>query len=832
MTSMTEPRPTSLWSKVRANAVVQVVMAALLAGLAISRAAHGVVDAVDLVVVVAGASLVSASLGLVHGAFQGATDALDEPGGPVAEPARDDLFVAGRLWRRAAVITVLAALWSCAGAVVLAAVIGDRAVGYPVVAVSLAVLAGGAAVGVDALGRGIGARAAARWRLRRPAPVPLHRRAWIQIALPVGLTQLVAQVIISWVLFHDAGRAGAPALTSEAVLADALVVVTIIVGLVGSMAGVWGRLDARTGRVAPVDDATTPIGGQGLVLLGVTAVLLAGPAGWLVPADPTLARALLVRGILGGGLAVVAAGLGYVRGVHAAAAEQAGVARDHDDVPVDDGSPWEPQATAASGRPRRPAGRRLAAGVGATAMGLAAVALPGLTATSGATPLDDLGLFAEAEAFAVRVEYDIPLPAGTGSIPYVRGDVRRAAGEVAQGFAAAPTAFDAVVGGKYANPDEGTDGDESRLPNAECVAPGEKTDVSFRFPTDNRDDTAGIPPTAYATAHCGPGLSLELHARSGEIGGPDTATDPLGPVAVAPTGAGDLQIRTVDGRLDSGASARAAGVSVLGGLLTVDEVRASSATTLTGASDGAATDAHVDLLGVEVAGTRFDVRNGSVVVDGEAVGGAEVQPSDALAPAVDALAAQGCQLSVLGAPAHYPQGFLFSRDDPYTGMAEDGSAAGSMVGGLLLVCAIPDGVSEPTSFSPQRVQVLIGFAMSSALSSEDPTGFDLADLVSPAAPAATAPPAAPSTSPAPAVQTALPRTDTSPPTTAAAPPPAPSSPSASPELAAAPTVELRRIVAVNPFDDSPLVWAAALLVWVVLGQVGLGAVLTHTGARP
>ncbi len=830
MTSTTNHHTTALWSKVRANAVIQVVMAALLAGLAISRAAHGVIDAVDLVVVVAGAALVSASLGLVHGAFQGAADALADPDGPVAPPARDDVFVAGRLWRRAAVVTVLAALWSCAGAVVLAAVIGNRAVGYPVVAVSLAVLAGGAAVGVDALGRGIGARAVARWCVRRPAPVPLHRRAWAQIALPVGLTQLVAQVIVSWVLFHDAGRAGAPALTSDAVLADALVVVTIIVGLIGSMAGVWGRLDARTGRVAPVEDATTPIGGQGLVLLGVTAVLLAGPAGWLVPSDPTLVRALLVRGVLGGGLAVLAAGLGYVRGVHAAAAEQAGVALD-DDVPVDDGSPWDPPEPVRHERARTPIGRRVVAGVGATAMGVVAIALPGLTATSGATPLDDLGLFAEAEAFAVRVEYDLPLPAGTGTIPYVRGDVRRAAGEMAQGFAAAPTAFDAVVGGKYANPDEGTDGDESRLPNAECVAPGEKTDVAFRFPTDNRDDTAGIPPTAYATAHCGPGLSLELHARSNEIGGADTATGPLGPVAVAPTGAGDLQIRTVDGRLDSGASARASGVSVLGGLLTVDEIRASSTTTLTGAPDGAATDAHVDLLGVEIAGTRFDVRNGSVVVDGDAVSGAEVQPSDALSPAVDALAAQGCQLSVLGAPAHYPQGFLFSRDDPYTGMADDGSAAGSMVGGLLLVCDIPDGVSEPTSFSPQRMQVLIGFAMSSALSSDAPGGFDLADLVSPAAPASTAPPAAPSPAPAPAVGTALPRTDVPPPTTAATSPP-PASSSASPELAAAPTVELRRIVAVNPFDDSPLVWVAALLVWFLLGQVGLGAILTQAGARP
>lgn len=815
-------------AKMRSNVIVQVVVAALLAGLAISRAAHGVVDAVDLVLVVAGASLVSASVGWVNGAFEGAADALDDPM-PTQLRARPrvDAFLPGNLWRRALVVTALAGLWSCAGAVVLAAVIGERSVGFPVVAVSLAVLAGGAAVAVDALGRGVGIASASRWRRVRPATVSLHRRAWLHVAVPVGITQLVAQVIISWVLFHDAGRPGAPELTEEAVTADALVVVTILVGLLGAMAGNWGRVDARIGRVAPpAGESAQPIGAQGLVLLGVTAVLLAGPAGWLVPVDPGLAHTLVVRGALAGVLAVVVAGFGYVRGVHAAAAEATGLLPP--DRPIDDGSPHD---AGSEHDPAPPAPhRRILAGAGVTAIGLTAIVLPGLTATSGAAPLDELTLFAEAEAFAARVEYDIPLPAGTGTAPHVRGEVRRAAGENAQGFAAAPTAFDAVVGGAYANPDDETEGDESRLPNAECVAPGDQTDVSFRFPTDNREDTAGLPATSYATAVCGPGLAVQLRARSSEVGGEGTATAPLGAAASVPTGAGDLLIRTVDGTLESGASARAAGVSVLGGLLTVDSVEVRSATSLTGEAGEAATESLVNLIGVEVAGTRFDLRNGTVVVDGEPVSDTEVGPGDALAPVGDALAERGCRLTVLDNARRYPQGFLFSRGEPVTGIAEDGSSAGSMAGGLLLVCDIPDPLAEPTGFSPQRVQVLIGFAMSSAVTSEDVGGFDMVDVATPTADS----PAGPETPPAvPAPSPSADGTDPGPPATppdASSAVPAPDDDPGPPEeLASSSVVEVRAVLTANPFDDSPLVWILALAVWALIGHLGTGAVLAHLG---
>src|SRR6202008_3703775 len=62
---------------------------------------------------------------------------------------------------------------------------------------------------------------------------------------------------------------------------------------------------------------------------------------------------------------------------------------------------------------------------------------------------------AEVQSYAIRVEYDIPLPVSPGPIPHVVGDVRRSgAGENAKGLAAAPTAFDAVVGGAYYDPDK------------------------------------------------------------------------------------------------------------------------------------------------------------------------------------------------------------------------------------------------------------------------------------------------------------------------------------------------------------------------------------------
>ena len=98
----------------------------------------------------------------------------------------------------------------------------------------------------------------------------------------------------------------------------------------------------------------------------------------------------------------------------------------------------------------------------------------------------------QVESFALRVEYDLPLPAGSGTVAHVSGEVRRSpAGENAKGIAAgAPTEMDAVVGGKYIDP-QGTGHPVRRTPQTECFYPGSLLDTHFFFPTDTQGETSG-----------------------------------------------------------------------------------------------------------------------------------------------------------------------------------------------------------------------------------------------------------------------------------------------------------------------------------------------------
>ena len=86
------------------------------------------------------------------------------------------------------------------------------------------------------------------------------------------------------------------------------------------------------------------------------------------------------------------------------------------------------------------------------ALALGMTLVPLVASVSRADGLDGL-VTAEAESYALRVEYDIPLPAGPGDIPHTIGEIRRTtAGENAKGLAAAPTHLGAVVIGQYVNP--------------------------------------------------------------------------------------------------------------------------------------------------------------------------------------------------------------------------------------------------------------------------------------------------------------------------------------------------------------------------------------------
>ena len=328
---------------------------------------------------------------------------------------------------------------------------------------------------------------------------------------------------------------------------------------------------------------------------------------------------------------------------------------------------------------------------------------------------------AEFDAFGVRVEYDIPLPAGSGSVPRVVGEVRRSiAGENAKGLAAAPSQLDAVVGGTYADPDKGSKGDERRPPQVECFYPGDLLDTRFDFPTDSQAETTGAPAASYAIARCSAGPAVGLEARNG-------ASDMPG-VRIGATVA-DGSARPASGVLGSVASARASDIVMAEGAIRIGSVDVHGRSTTTGEPGGAATEARVAVNDVTVAGTRFSLANGRVILAGTE------QPLDAASTTAlmstlnASLGTTGCRLDVLSRPEVYPQGFVLGRKPPALGVAEDGSLAASMQGGLLILCDLPQTLTAPTGFSPQRMQALIGFAYTGVAATDEPGGFGIGGLL-------------------------------------------------------------------------------------------------------
>jgi hypothetical protein len=337
---------------------------------------------------------------------------------------------------------------------------------------------------------------------------------------------------------------------------------------------------------------------------------------------------------------------------------------------------------------------------------------------------------AEVQSYALRVEYDIPLPASPGTIPHVVGDVRRSgAGENAHGLAAAPTAFDAVVGGAYYDPDKDNDqplvpcGPGARTgcnlpPQTECFYPGDLLDTDFRFPTETKGDTAALPATSYSTARCGAGPEVELHA----VGAGDA---PGYTVAAA---AADGLARPVEGVLESTTAVRANGVTFAGGAITIGNIQASGHSEVTGKKGGQKTEASVALTDVNAAGTRFSIANNQLVIAGQSV----PMDSPAAQSFVDqinaGLASTNCTIALLTDPARYPQGFLLGRKEPRIGVAEDGTFAGSMKAGMLVLCDLPEELSAGTDFKPQRLQAVLGFAYTSAAAETEPGGFGLGNL--------------------------------------------------------------------------------------------------------
>ncbi|MDQ1375157.1 MAG: hypothetical protein QOJ09_2495 [Actinomycetota bacterium] len=370
--------------------------------------------------------------------------------------------------------------------------------------------------------------------------------------------------------------------------------------------------------------------------------------------------------------------------------------------------------------------RRLVLALAFLAIGMAVVPFaPGVGADEPSTVAT-----AEVEAFGLRVEYDIPLPASPGTMPHVVGEARRSgAGENAKGIAAAPTHFDAVVGGTYYDPDKDNDqpvvpckpGDRTNCnlpPQTECFYPGSLVDTDFRFPTETNPTTANLPPVSYATARCGAGPEVELHA----VGAGDA------PAASIAASAADGLARPHEGVMEGTSSARAQGVSLAGGAITIGNVQASGHSEVTGKPGGAHTESRVSITDINAGGTRFDVANDRLIVGGQQIPFVSAAAQSFIDGVNAGLAPTRCTIALLTDPARYPQGFLLSRKEPRIGLATDGSFAGSMHAGLLVLCDLPDEASAGTDFKPQRLQAVVGFAYTAAASEDEPGGFGLGNL--------------------------------------------------------------------------------------------------------
>jgi hypothetical protein len=344
---------------------------------------------------------------------------------------------------------------------------------------------------------------------------------------------------------------------------------------------------------------------------------------------------------------------------------------------------------------------------------------------------------ANVESYAARVEYDIPLPAGSGTVGQVVGEIRAsAAGENAKGLAASPSALDAVVGGKFSDP-QGTGHPANQYPQTECFYPGALVDTAFAFPTDERKETSGAPPIGYATAQCGAGPTLDLRAH---LGGDKTAA--AGPTLTAASTTSEALARPVKGVLEATTSSRAADLSILNGAITVGGVDVRGHSQITGRPGEGASTASVALTDINAAGVLFSLastsNNGAQSVQLTSAGqtmSLDTAPARGVIDAANAaLKPTGCTLGVLSSPDRYPQGFLFARPEPDIGVTDDGNSAGSYRGGLLIRCDIPRSISEPSTFNPQRAQILLGFAYTGT--SRKPGddnfsigGFDTGDLV-------------------------------------------------------------------------------------------------------
>ena len=329
--AVADPRPfhRRLGETAAGVTVIQIVVALVVAALAASRAVAHVLSPAGLVGVVAGAAATGGFISSIAGSYGGAADVLSGqaelecgPDCPVA--AGVDPWAAPRLWRSAPLWSAAAAVWALAGTGLVAVVLNGKHAGLGVLFACVAVFSGSAAVVIYAIASHRGAHAARALLLAPPTPVPLRRRAWLQIALPLAVGQALVHVGMAWLLFHDYAihePFSPKSLTRSVALADVGIIVLALVLIFGAVfARPWAEVDARLGRIR-LDDpmsqavpAKAPIGVPGVVYAALACWILAAVVGWALPANPELWQVMVTRAAYAGVLTFVFAGVAYVRG--------------------------------------------------------------------------------------------------------------------------------------------------------------------------------------------------------------------------------------------------------------------------------------------------------------------------------------------------------------------------------------------------------------------------------------------------------------------------------------------------------------------------------------
>lgn len=302
------------------------VVLAVIAALATSRATGHLLSPAAVIAVVVGVAVALATTGWANGLYGGADDVLEARAvltcapGCASEPHSDPWRPAS-LWRSAAIAGGVAGLWAGATAGFVAVVLDAERAPLLVVGATLIGTVALAAAVIDIAARHRGAHAARALSDTAQTTVTLRRRAWREIALPLGVIQFVVNGAAAWMLFHDYTATDGPrALTSAVVTADLAVIAIVTAAYFGSLATRWGRIEARLGRVTVDDPATQeidrrmPLGPQALVYVTVIAILFGNVVAFIVPSRPSLLVAALARGVFAGLATTVAAGFGFVRG--------------------------------------------------------------------------------------------------------------------------------------------------------------------------------------------------------------------------------------------------------------------------------------------------------------------------------------------------------------------------------------------------------------------------------------------------------------------------------------------------------------------------------------